>query len=131
MISDSDPSNATTFARLKFGDKSDKLLFRERIRSSRSTMAEFNRRTRVTPCRSLVKTVTWRAVAALDTFAISYLITGRLAWASSIVGAEVLTKTLAYYAHERAWSRIHWGMSSLQHRTGFCQYLRQRWSAVG
>jgi uncharacterized membrane protein len=70
---------------------------------------------RVTARQSLVKSITWRGVAALDTFAISYLITGRLASASSIVGVEVLTKTVVYYGHERVWSRVRWGTSPLRY----------------
>jgi uncharacterized membrane protein len=59
--------------------------------------------------RSLAKTVTWRVVASLDTFAVSYLITGRLLFAGSIATAEVLTKILMYYFHERAWAHVPWG----------------------
>ena len=70
---------------------------------------------RVMPRQSLVKTITWRGIAALDTFAISYLITGRFAAASSIVGVEVLTKTVVYYGHERAWSHVRWGTSPLRY----------------
>ena len=59
--------------------------------------------------RSLAKTVTWRTVASLDTFVLSYLITGRLLFAGSIASAEVVTKLLIYYFHERAWAHIPWG----------------------
>lgn len=58
------------------------------------------------PLVSLTKTVTWRLVAAVDTFAISYLITGSFSWAGSIVGIEVVSKMGLYYAHERAWCRL-------------------------
>ena len=59
--------------------------------------------------RSFAKTLTWRVFASLDTFVISYVITGQLIWAGSIAGAEVLTKVLLYYVHERAWAHIPWG----------------------
>ena len=59
--------------------------------------------------RSLVKTLTWRILATTDTFLISWLITGRLTWATAIAGIEVLTKMVLYYAHERGWSKIKWG----------------------
>ena len=59
--------------------------------------------------RSLAKTMTWRAVASLDTFAVSYFITGRLLFAGSIATAEVLTKIVMYYFHERAWAHVPWG----------------------
>ena len=61
--------------------------------------------------RSLAKTLTWRTTATLDTFVISYLITGSAAWAGSIAGIEVLTKFGFYYLHERAWARSSWGLS--------------------
>ena len=59
-----------------------------------------------TPKRSILKTITWRIIATCDTFVISYLITGELAWASAIASLEVFTKIGLYYLHERGWSRI-------------------------
>ncbi|MCZ6885668.1 MAG: DUF2061 domain-containing protein [Alphaproteobacteria bacterium] len=60
--------------------------------------------------RTLAKTISWRAVATLDTFVISYLVTGSGAWAGTIAGFEVLTKVFIYYCHERVWIRINWGV---------------------
>ena len=62
-----------------------------------------------TPRRSLAKTVSWRIFASLDTFVVTYLITGQLMWAGSIAGAEVGTKIALYYLHERGWAHIGWG----------------------
>ena len=59
--------------------------------------------------RSLVKAVTWRVTASLDTFVISFILTGRLVLAGSIAGTELLTKILLYYFHERIWALIPWG----------------------
>lgn len=59
--------------------------------------------------RSLVKAVTWRIAASIDTFAISFFITGRLVMAGSIAGTEVITKVAFYYFHERIWATIRWG----------------------
>jgi uncharacterized membrane protein len=53
---------------------------------------------------ALLKTVTWRMLATVDTFVLSYLITGSLKWASSVGVGELFTKMLLYYLHERAWS---------------------------
>ena len=58
---------------------------------------------------SFAKAVSWRMFGTLDTFIIGYLVTGKLRLAGSIVGVELLTKTLLYYLHERAWDRISWG----------------------
>ena len=39
---------------------------------------------KVNRLRSIVKAITWRITASLDTFFISYIITGRFDWATSI-----------------------------------------------
>ena len=74
-------------------------------------MTTIARRPITAPARSLAKTITWRIVAALDTFAISYVVTGSFAWAGSIVGVEAVTKMLLYYGHERLWGHIRWGVT--------------------
>jgi uncharacterized membrane protein len=45
----------------------------------------------------------------LDTFAISLIMTGRVALAGSIAGLEIVTKIAWYYLHERCWAAIGWG----------------------
>ncbi len=59
--------------------------------------------------RSLFKAMTWRVIASLDTFFLSYIITGRFDWATSIAIFEIITKAIIYYFHERAWNRVKWG----------------------
>jgi uncharacterized membrane protein len=59
--------------------------------------------------RSLAKTVSWRVVGSIDTAVLGYLLTGSLAIAGSIASAEVLTKLVLYYLHERAWAHVRWG----------------------
>jgi uncharacterized membrane protein len=59
--------------------------------------------------RSILKGITWRVIATLDTILIAWLITGRLKFALSIGGIEVLTKLGLYYLHERSWNRIKLG----------------------
>jgi len=61
------------------------------------------------PIRSLVKAITWRISATIDTFLIGYVITGRLDLASSIAFFEILTKGFLYYFHERFWNKTKWG----------------------
>lgn len=56
--------------------------------------------------RSILKAVSWRIVAAVDTFIICYIVTGKISFASSIMGLEVLTKMVIYYLHERAWQML-------------------------
>ena len=59
--------------------------------------------------RSIVKAISWRITGTTDTFIISYLITGKLTYASAISVTEVVTKICLYYFHERTWNRITWG----------------------
>lgn len=63
---------------------------------------------------SAAKAVSWRIVGTLDTMAISWLVTGKLALALSIGGMEVISKMVLYYLHERAWER---GMARRQRNT--------------
>jgi uncharacterized membrane protein len=60
--------------------------------------------------RSLAKAVTWRIGGSVDTFVISYVITGGLALAGSIAATELFTKIALYYFHERVWAIIPWGL---------------------
>jgi uncharacterized membrane protein len=59
--------------------------------------------------RSLIKSISWRAVGSLDTFILSFLVTGNVKHAASIASIEVLTKVVLYYLHERVWRRVSWG----------------------
>lgn len=59
--------------------------------------------------RSIVKTLSWRVTATIDTFLLSWLVTGSLTFAGSIASLEVMTKMFLYYFHERLWSKITWG----------------------
>lgn len=67
-----------------------------------------------THSRSLLKAISWRALGTLDTFAISWLLTGRVELAGSIAGLELGTKITWYYLHERVWASIRWGFRDHQ-----------------
>ena len=56
--------------------------------------------------RHIAKTISWRIIASADTFLIAWIITGKMDWASTIAGVEVLTKMFLYYFHERAWYKF-------------------------
>ena len=62
-----------------------------------------------THARSVLKAVSWRTLGTLDTFAISWFMTGKVVIAGSIAGLEIITKIAWYYFHERAWAAISWG----------------------
>jgi len=57
--------------------------------------------------KSVAKAITWRVLGAADTFVLSFLVTGKATAAVGIVGFELLTKSMLYYGHERAWE-ISW-----------------------
>jgi uncharacterized membrane protein len=62
-----------------------------------------------THARSVLKAMSWRTLGTIDTFAISWFMTGKLAVAGSIAVLEIATKIVWYYFHERVWAAIDWG----------------------
>jgi len=59
--------------------------------------------------RSFLKAVSWRTTGTIDTFVLSFIITGSIKFAGTIAGTEVATKIVLYYCHERVWAIIPWG----------------------
>jgi len=59
--------------------------------------------------RSLAKAVSWRITGTVDTFIISFFVTGEVTLAGAIALTEVITKVFLYWAHERVWNRVKWG----------------------
>ena len=59
--------------------------------------------------RSLVKTLTWRVTGSGATFLISWVISGDLRVAGSIVVIQIVANTVLYYFHERVWDIVTWG----------------------
>jgi uncharacterized membrane protein len=59
--------------------------------------------------RSIVKAISWRTMGTIDTFVISWFLTGRLTLAGSIAALEFATKIAWFYLHERIWAMIQWG----------------------
>ena len=61
--------------------------------------------------RHLLKTFSWRAIGTLDTIIIGWLITGNPLTALKIGGAEVFSKMLLYFGHEKIWYKINYGLT--------------------
>jgi uncharacterized membrane protein len=57
--------------------------------------------------RHIAKTITWRIVGTIDTIILSWIISGDPMTGLKIGLAEVITKMLLYYLHERAWFKIN------------------------
>lgn len=60
--------------------------------------------------RSLAKAVSWRLTGTVATVGVALLITGSWMPAIQIGLIELFTKMLLYYAHERVWSGLVWGI---------------------
>ncbi|MEO2050414.1 MAG: DUF2061 domain-containing protein [Allomuricauda sp.] len=65
--------------------------------------------------RHLAKTITWRLVGTLDTILLSWVITGNPFTGLKIGLAEVISKMVLYYLHERAWIRVNIRNSQKRH----------------
>ncbi len=61
--------------------------------------------------RSLAKTVSWRIIATLTTMSLVFAFTGNLVLSSGVGIAEVISKLIVYYIHERVWNIINFGRS--------------------
>ena len=62
----------------------------------------------LTAKRSFFKTMTWRMIGSLDTFIISLFVLEAVATAATIGGIGFFTKSILYFLHERAWSKVKW-----------------------
>ena len=62
-----------------------------------------------TPLRSLTKAISWRITGTIDTFLVSWFITGQALIASGIAFTEIMTKVFLFWFHERVWNKIKWG----------------------
>jgi len=71
--------------------------------------------------RSLIKAVTWRITGSLDTFILTFVITGKFEIALSISFFELFTKIFLFWAHERVWNIIGWGKSDKNKSSEFIE----------
>lgn len=62
-----------------------------------------------THSRSFAKALSWRMTGTVDTMVISMIVTGSIRLAATIGLTEVVTKSVLYYLHERAWLKIPYG----------------------
>lgn len=56
--------------------------------------------------RHIAKTISWRIIGTLDTFLLSWFITGSMKIGATIGGVEVITKMVLYFFHERVWYKF-------------------------
>jgi sulfate adenylyltransferase large subunit len=75
-------------------------------RSSKNPASE---RSRESHFRSIAKAISWRTTGSIDTFLVTFIITGSKMFAGSVAVTEIVTKIVFYYGHERVWGLIPWG----------------------
>ena len=61
--------------------------------------------------RHILKTFSWRAIGTLDTILLGWLVTGNPLTGLKIGGAEVFSKMLLYFGHEKLWYKINYGLT--------------------
>lgn len=59
--------------------------------------------------RSITKAISWRVIAVLITFAISFIITKKIVIAATIGIFDSFIKIFGYYIHERVWEKTEYG----------------------
>jgi len=60
--------------------------------------------------RHILKTITWRIIGTIDTIILGWVISSDPTIGLSVGGAELVTKMILYYVHERAWYKIDFGI---------------------
>jgi len=65
---------------------------------------------RVSHKRHLLKTITWRIVGTIDTIILGWVISGDPTIGLTVGGAELITKMILYYLHERLWYKFDFGV---------------------
>tara|TARA_B100001939_G_C16882402_1_gene591523 strand:+ start:646 stop:1038 length:393 start_codon:yes stop_codon:yes gene_type:complete len=65
--------------------------------------------------RHVLKTISWRVIASLDTLVISIIITGNFETSINILSFEIIVKSLFYFFHERIWIKIKINKSIKRH----------------
>lgn len=62
--------------------------------------------------RHIFKTFSWRVIGTLDTIVLGWLISGDPFIGLKIGVAEILSKMILYYLHEKVWYRFNYGLNT-------------------
>ncbi len=68
------------------------------------------RRSSASERRSLVKALTYRVLIVIADFVVILLLTGQVRIAAEFAIISNIYATVLYFAHERAWAHIGWGL---------------------
>ena len=63
--------------------------------------------------RSMMKAISWRFIATITGAMIVYLLTGKFEDVGIFIILDVILKLLFYYAHERGWNMVEWGIEEI------------------
>ena len=66
--------------------------------------------------RHLAKTISWRTVGTLDTMILAWIITGSPINGLKVSLAELVTKMILYYFHERVWFMSNYGVIKIKNQ---------------
>ena len=65
--------------------------------------------------RHILKTFSWRFIGTADTITIGWLISGDPFIGMQVGFAEVITKMILYYIHEKVWHKFNFGLEKRQY----------------
>ena len=65
--------------------------------------------------RHIAKSISWRIIGSLDTFFLSFVLTGSFSFGLSISGIDVILKFFLYYFHERTWYNLKFRNPNTRH----------------
>ena len=60
--------------------------------------------------RHITKAITWRVLASLVTFTITFIATGNIEIGIGVGVFDMVIKLVLYYFHERLWYNVNWGI---------------------
>jgi len=78
--------------------------------------------------RHLLKTFSWRGIGTLDTMLLGWFITGNPYTGLKIGGAEVITKMVLYFGHEKIWYRINYGLDNRKRRKRLQELKKEKYN---
>jgi len=82
--------------------------------------------------RHIAKAITWRLIGTIDTILLSWFITGDPMIGLQIGFAEVVTKMILYYLHERVWFKINLSKAGIIRESKFRHLAKTiTWRGVG
>ena len=64
--------------------------------------------------RHIYKTISWRIIGSTNTFLLGWIFFGNPFFATQLSIAEIVTKMILYYLHEKVWYKFKFGLNKRQ-----------------